>query len=1077
MSIIYQAYHIHSSDSNIYSPDSILSKEDYAKKAVEYGHGILSSLEHGFQGQYHKTYEIAKKYGLKFIFGVEAYWVKDRLEKDNTNAHICLFARNEAGRRQINLALSIANEDGYYYRPRVDIELLKTLNPNDVLITTACLAFWKYDDILDIVKDLHNHFGDSLYLEVQAHHTEKQYKVNRVIQILSKQLGIQMIAGTDSHFIDESDAIYRDIHLESSGVFYEDEDGWFMDYPDGNTLYQRFVKQGILTDEEIMSAINNTNVFLEFEDIELDKSLKLPRYKGDTFTQKERNQLYYELVMGKLERFLERESIPLSERGKYREEAKKEIYPVIKTNLSDYFLINYEIIRTGKRMGGEITDSGRGSAVSYFTNTLLNFSSVNRLSSPVHLYPERFISLPRLESGQLPDIDFNLSNPDIFAKAQELVLGKHKSYPMIAYGTYKDKSAWKMYAKAKDIPFEISNEVSNQIEEYETALKYEDLEDGEETQIDIKDFIDEKYHEMLEASKLYKNITTDRKRHPCAYILSEDDIREEIGIIRCKDHLTAVIDGSTAEKFGYLKNDLLKVNVVKIIHGVYDRVGVKPHTITELRNITKDNPKVWDIYKNGHTLCINQVEKESTTQKVMRFKPENEAELCAFVAGIRPSFKSIYPKLERRENFSYNIPVFDSLIQTEEMPSSFVLYQEQIMATLNYAGFPSADTYTILKAISKKKEDVIIGYKEQFINGFSSKIIEDEPGTPEIEAQMMAQDVWQVVEDSSEYGFNASHSLCVAYDSMYGAYLKSHYPHEFYEVAMNLYSEDGDKNKVAQLKQEALSAFGIRMGQLRWGIDNRGFRADTERNIIGMSMLSLKRFNYKISEELYNLSQNRSYDNIIDVLYDIKEHTSVNKTQLEVLATLDYFEEFIGAKKLLKILPIFQDMFDAKQLSKAKAEKNGLCFDDMIQFGRLSDSGKTVMDFRARDMFMWLNSTLDNEGFNSLDKVRNEFEHTGAVSYVLPDVNEDIAIITSKEENRWGTNFVDIYYINSGDTLRGLKIFNKYAKKNPVTEGDLILVNDVRVQNKKRKNKDGKFVEIEDTETILGKYTIIGGNE
>ena len=190
--IIFQNYHYHTYESNPSSPDSVASPRDYAKRAKELGHGIVSSLEHGFQGEYHKLYNLAQEEGLKFIFGTEAYWVKDRLavdpetnRRDNTNSHLCLFAKNENGRRMINYILSIANEDGYYYSPRIDLELLHLLNPDDVFITTACVAYWKYEDIEDITLQLHKHFGDSMMLEVQAHNTPKQIAINKRIKQLA----------------------------------------------------------------------------------------------------------------------------------------------------------------------------------------------------------------------------------------------------------------------------------------------------------------------------------------------------------------------------------------------------------------------------------------------------------------------------------------------------------------------------------------------------------------------------------------------------------------------------------------------------------------------------------------------------------------------------------------------------------------------------------------------------------------------------------------------------------------------------------------------------------------------------
>jgi DNA polymerase III alpha subunit len=159
-----QNYHKHSCQSNVFITDSIATYDDYAKRCLELGHKVLSSVEHGWQGNYYVPYGVAKKYGLKFIFGTEAYWVKNRLKKDRSNHHIIILARTELGRQSINDILAEASITGYYFRPRVDLELLLSLPPQDVFITTACLAFWDEEDIEEIVVKLHNHFSDNFML-------------------------------------------------------------------------------------------------------------------------------------------------------------------------------------------------------------------------------------------------------------------------------------------------------------------------------------------------------------------------------------------------------------------------------------------------------------------------------------------------------------------------------------------------------------------------------------------------------------------------------------------------------------------------------------------------------------------------------------------------------------------------------------------------------------------------------------------------------------------------------------------------------------------------------------------------
>jgi len=444
--------------------------EDYAKRAVQLGHKIISSVEHGFQGYYYETFELAKKYNLKFIFGAEAYWVKDRLEKDRTNSHIILLAKSEIGRRAINRILSDANEDGYYYRPRVDINLLLSLPPNDVFITTACVAFWHYEDIENILIKLHNHFKDNLMLEIQNHNTKKQITLNKRIIELSKKYGIEMIVGLDSHYIDEEQAIEREYVLEAKGIHYEDEDGWYMDYPDDDTVFKRFKEQNIFTDEQIINAMNNTDKLLEFDDIYLDDNIKLPTLYPE-LSQDEKNKIYSQLVTKHFKEYMK--DIPKEEYDRYFEGVKNEVQVIKNTGMADYFLIDNAIVNRALEKGGIITDSGRGSGVGYFTNTLLGFSKVDRFTSPIKLYPERFISESRiLETKSLPDLDLNTGNPEVFAEAQEEILGKGHAYPMIAFGTFKRAAAFKMYAKAKKLDFTIANAISKQLKKYEDAVKY-----------------------------------------------------------------------------------------------------------------------------------------------------------------------------------------------------------------------------------------------------------------------------------------------------------------------------------------------------------------------------------------------------------------------------------------------------------------------------------------------------------------------------------------------------------------------------------------------------------------------------
>lgn len=751
--LLYQNYHRHSHYTNPRVPDSVATNEDYAKRAVELGQTILSSCEHGWQGNYAECYELAKTHGLKLLFATEAYWVKDRLEKDKTNCHIFLAAKNERGRQALNDALSEANITGFYGRPRLDFPLLLSLPPDDIWCTSACVAGWLYEDADEPWKQLADHFGKNFFLEVQYHPVERQAELNRHILDLHREWGVPLIMGCDSHYIEMNPGKQsREDYIKSKNISYPDEEGWYLDFPDGDTAYQRFATQAVLSHDEILEAINNTNVFAEVEEYDspiFNTDIKMPSMYPD-WTQEQKNADYQRLVLCAWDAY--KSQVPEDKWAHYEEEIAKEMQVVIDTNMADYFILNYHVIKRGKENGGWLTKSGRGSCVSFFTNMLLGFTEVDRIAAPVHMYPERFMSTERiLASGSLPDIDQNVAAQEPFALAQKEILGEEHSYPMLAYGTMLTSAAWKLYAKAQDIPFEIANEVSNQIKRYEMAVKHAD--EDEKDDIDVYDYISPQYREVFEGSKGYRGVVSSWSVAPCAYLLYGGNIRKEIGLVRIKDHLCCCMDGHWAEKNHFLKNDLLVVKVVDLIYQIFQHIGREPPSVSELLKWCEHDDKVWGLYKRGATLCLNQVEKKGTSARVAKYQPRNISELSAFIAAIRPGFSSMMPTFMSRAPFSYGVKAFDSLIQTKEMPNSYVLYQEQEMQALHYAGIPMSECYTAIKNIAKKRKEKVLAYKDIFKQGFSKAIIEDEGKSPE-EADELTDKLWQIIEDSASYSFN-----------------------------------------------------------------------------------------------------------------------------------------------------------------------------------------------------------------------------------------------------------------------------------------------------------------------------------
>ena len=887
-----------------------MTYEDYAKRAVELGHSILSSCEHGWQGRYIECHDLAKQYGLKFLFAAEAYWVWDRHEEDRSNCHIWIGAKNENGREWINEVLSQANEDGFYYQPRLDEELLDLLPAGDVWITTACVAGWKYlgeeeERLKALWKKLYDKHGDNFMFEVQYHPSERQKELNSYILNLRKEIPAPIIMGCDSHYIEANGAELRSDFLLSKEdrKAYDDEEEWFMDYPDGDTAVQRFREQGVLTEAEIAEAIDRTNCFLEVEEYEcdiFDDSLKLFSLHPD-WTQEQKNAEYLRLVDEGWQNYKAEVAPDLL--SKYEKEIKSETNTVVECHMADYFIDNYHVIRRGKELGGHLTNTGRGSAVSFFTNKLLGFTEVDRIAAKVKMYPERFMTATRiLETHSLPDIDFNVAEQDIFAEGQAQVCGRDHAVQMLAYGTQKASAAWKMFAKSQNIDFATANEVSAQIKRYENKLHTVDEE--EKDTINIMDYIDKRFHDVYLRSTEYQGIITSWSPAPCAFLLYQGSIRRKIGLVKIKDRICCAMDGHWAEKNHFLKNDLLRVAVVDLINKGYTRAGLKVPTVNELLAMCPPEDPVWDIYRKGCTLGINQVEQPGTASRVGVYAPTNISELCAFIAAIRPGFKSMYKIFESRQDFSYDVKPFDDLLRTDELPQSFCLYQEQQMAVLNYAGFPMSECYAAIKNIAKKRKEKVLAYHERFINAFSKRLVEQE-NINKTDAAEKAKNVWKIIEDAAQYAFNSSHSYSVSLDSLYGAWLKQHHPLAFYETFMRIMDEKGDKDKLAAAKDEAESYFNIKFPPFKFGQDNRKVTADEENNAISNALTSIKGFNKAAAVALYEIGQEPP-KYLSDVLLALRPK-SIMKSTTEPLAQISYFSSYGNDREVLNIIALCEE--------------------------------------------------------------------------------------------------------------------------------------------------------------------------
>lgn len=306
-----------------------------------------------------------------------------------------------------------------------------------------------------------------------------------------------------------------------------------------------------------------------------------------------------------------------------------------------------------------------------------------------------------------------MANVEAFETAGKEILGEYGCLPMIAYGTAKTLSAFKLLARARDLDFETANAVAKQIQNYELDVKHARENNADDPDYDVDDdvqiesYIEERYLNLIEESKKYKGIVTSLSPHSCAHLLSDKDLRREIGVIRVKSKsgskdavYAAYIDGKTADSYNYLKADFLRVDVVKIIAETFKLAGVPIMSVDELLEAVKNDKEIWDLYARKIVMGLNQVERDKSAERCSIYKPKSAAQLSAFIAAIRPGFKSMLNTFINRQRFEYGIPSLDKLLKTDEIPDSFLMFDEQILQILKAAGIPGPEAYATTKAIN-----------------------------------------------------------------------------------------------------------------------------------------------------------------------------------------------------------------------------------------------------------------------------------------------------------------------------------------------------------------------------------------
>lgn len=661
------------------------------------------------------------------------------------------------------------------------------------------------------------------------------------------------------------------------------------------------------------------------------------------------------------------------------------------------------------------------SAPSFYINKLLGFTSLDRLNSPITLYPSRFMSATRiLQSKSLPDIDTNVAFQQPFIDASKELLGEDNCQWMVSFKPLQDASAFRLYCKAIDMEVEEYDEIAKNLDEYREDKEWKDI---------------------IEESKHFVGVVEAISQSPCSTLLLSEPISQQIGLLKVGDIICCNIDGINCDRYKFLKNDILAVSVYKIIYKVCELIGIDIPSTQELTNLLDE--KTWKIYEDGLTCTINQADSNFATPLVMKYKPKSVAEMSAFVAAIRPGFTSLLEGFINRKPYTTGVKELDDLLEDSY---HYLMYQESIMKYLIWLGIPESETYTIIKKISKKKfkEKELKELKTKLRQGWN-KVVGKEEGFEE---------TWQVINDSASYSFNASHSLSYAYDSLYGAYLKSHYPLEYYTVALNQYKDD--LSRTPRLINEC-KYFNIKIQTPKFGYSKAEYSFDKETRTIYKGVGSLKYLNEQKADFLYELSQSKEYKTFTELLCDIKP---IGNRCILILIKLGYFSKFGSISKLLKVFELYKDKGNKKTMSKTKDIELYMTYKELAEKNATKETAKTLT-INYISFIKDIELTLEDTEDDIVQLIKDEIEYTGGFNAVpYKQMDKNACFISDLKVYNYNI-IVTLFCFYSGN-VKTFKMDKKIYNQCPFTKEEVLyLYGFVPRKNKKSKTVDYYITDFE----------------
>ncbi|MBN1388828.1 MAG: DNA polymerase III subunit alpha [Bacteroidales bacterium] len=850
----------------------------------------VAITDHGNMFGVMEFHSLARAKGIKPIIGVEAYVARRSMSEitnkdDRSGDHLILLAKNYAGYRNLVKLVSLSWTEGFYYKPRMDKELLKEHNEG-LIATSACIAGEiptailnnDMDTALEVIKEYRDIFGDNFYLEIQRHKTDdpvydndtlaRQNIVIEAYKKLSKKTGIKIIATNDVHFLKAEDAEAHDrLICLNTGKELDDPDRL------------RYTKQEYFKTEEEMKelfpdcpeAVSNTlEIANKVENYELDHEPIMPEFPiPDEFESKD-DYLRHLTYKGARERWGEINK-ELEERLDF------ELDTIKKMGYPGYFLIVQDFLRAAREMGVSV-GPGRGSAAGSAVAYALRITDIDPIK--YKLLFERFLNPDRISMPDI-DIDFDEDGRDQVLKYVVDKYGHDRVAHIITFGTMAAKMAIRDVARVQKLQLSDADRLARLIPERPGItfhVAYEEVPELAKEKNSGDELIARtlQYAEALEGSVRQTGI------HACGIIIGRDPLNEYIPLSIAKDTDLYVtqFDGNYVESVGLLKMDFLGLKTLSIIRDAIANIKTSKGIDLDISSVPLDDTKTFELYANGETTALFQFESEGMKKHLRELKPNRFEDLIAMNALYRPGPMEYIPKYIKRkhglEKIEYLLPEMEEHLKDTY---GITVYQEQVMLlSQELAGFSKGEADSLRKAMGKKKKELMDPLKIKFFEGcrargYKEKIIER---------------IWSDWEAFAQYAFNKSHSTCYAYVSYQTAYLKAHYPAEF--MAAVLSRNISDIKKLTIFMDEAR-----RMGIEVLGPDVNESNVNFTVNKDGNIRFGLSAIKGVGSSAVMGLIEERKKNGLFSSIFDFVERinlNALNKKSLEAMALAGAFDCF-----------------------------------------------------------------------------------------------------------------------------------------------------------------------------------------